>query len=166
MEESQAASARSEIIKFLLLVGVCVVVVLVVAQLRPFIFGHIVPAVLGEEQTEPVDSPDTAVDENVDTPTGSDSEETTVDEETTRTAVDDAASNADAVEEEPAVEEVEDEGGETAVSTETTHTVQVGDTVYSIARKYGVTVEEIAAANNLTDPNRVTVGQTLIIPQP
>ena len=48
MEESQGPSARSEIIKFLILVGVCVVVVLVVALARPLIFNRIVPAVMGE----------------------------------------------------------------------------------------------------------------------
>ncbi len=47
---------------------------------------------------------------------------------------------------------------------QTTHVVQPGDTIYSIARQYGVTPDAIIAANNLTNPNRIDVGQTLIIP--
>ncbi len=43
------------------------------------------------------------------------------------------------------------------------YTVQKGDSLYSIARKYGVTVDEIKAVNNLTS-NTLTVGQRLIIP--
>lgn len=47
---------------------------------------------------------------------------------------------------------------------QTTHVVQPGDTIYSIARQYGVSPDAIIAANNLTNPNRIDVGQTLIIP--
>ncbi len=44
------------------------------------------------------------------------------------------------------------------------HTVQWGDTVYSLARKYGTTVEAIAEANNLPPSYLIRVGQTLTIP--
>ncbi len=47
---------------------------------------------------------------------------------------------------------------------ETVHVVQWGETLSLIASRYGVTVEAIMAANDLTDPNFVTVGQRLIIP--
>lgn len=43
------------------------------------------------------------------------------------------------------------------------HVVQQGDTLYSIARRYGTTVEAIKAANGLTS-NTIFVGQRLIIP--
>jgi LysM repeat protein len=46
---------------------------------------------------------------------------------------------------------------------ETIYTVQSGDSLYSIARKYGVTVDEIKSANNLTT-NLLSIGQTLVIP--
>jgi LysM repeat protein len=46
----------------------------------------------------------------------------------------------------------------------TTYTVQRGDTLYSIARRYGTTVEAIAAANGIANPSRIRVGQTLTIP--
>lgn len=45
-----------------------------------------------------------------------------------------------------------------------THTVQGGETLGAIARIYGVTVLQIVQANNLADPNRLSVGQQLIIP--
>lgn len=45
-----------------------------------------------------------------------------------------------------------------------THTVQRGETLYSIARKYNITPESLAQANGLTDPNRLAVGQVLVIP--
>ncbi len=44
------------------------------------------------------------------------------------------------------------------------HTVQAGEYVSSIARRYGVDANLLLAANNLTNPDRVLVGQELIIP--
>lgn len=44
-----------------------------------------------------------------------------------------------------------------------TYTVQRGDTLYSIAKKYNTTVEEIKRANNLPN-NILSVGQNIIIP--
>nr|WP_214840637.1 LysM peptidoglycan-binding domain-containing protein [Exiguobacterium sp. s122] len=45
-----------------------------------------------------------------------------------------------------------------------TYTVKSGDTLYSIARAYGVTVTALAAANNITNYNLISVGQVLVIP--
>lgn len=42
--------------------------------------------------------------------------------------------------------------------------VQQGDTLGAIAEQFGTSVEEIMAANGLTDPNAVQIGQTLLIP--
>jgi LysM repeat protein len=44
------------------------------------------------------------------------------------------------------------------------HTVQVGESLGIIARKYQVSVGELATANNITDPSKVRAGQQLIIP--
>jgi LysM repeat protein len=44
------------------------------------------------------------------------------------------------------------------------HPVQPGESLGTIARKYHVTVGELAAANSITDPAKVRAGQTLIIP--
>ena len=44
------------------------------------------------------------------------------------------------------------------------HTVQPGESLGVIARKYQVTTGELAAANSITDPSKVRAGQQLIIP--
>jgi LysM repeat protein len=44
------------------------------------------------------------------------------------------------------------------------HTVYFNDTLYSLAKHYGTTVWEIAAINNIANPNLIYVGQTLCIP--
>jgi LysM repeat protein len=46
------------------------------------------------------------------------------------------------------------------------HVVREGETLTSIANRYGVSVEALAAANKLGDPNAIVVGQRLIIPDP
>jgi LysM repeat protein len=42
--------------------------------------------------------------------------------------------------------------------------VQWGDTLYSIARRFGVTIDAIVRANGLVDPNMIRAGQILMIP--
>jgi LysM repeat protein len=44
------------------------------------------------------------------------------------------------------------------------YVVQRGDTLSRIAEDFGTTVEEIMAANGLTDPNALQEGQALLIP--
>jgi LysM repeat protein len=46
-----------------------------------------------------------------------------------------------------------------------THTVSRGETLASIAAKYGVSVSAILSANSITDPNLIKVGQKLVIPK-
>lgn len=53
--------------------------------------------------------------------------------------------------------------GTTTPDTQTTYVVQKGDTLYSIALKYGTTPNVIIRKNNLKN-NTLTVGQTLTIP--
>jgi LysM repeat protein len=45
------------------------------------------------------------------------------------------------------------------------YTVQPGDTLYGIALTFGVTVDDIVRANNIADPNSLSEGQVLTIPQ-
>lgn len=45
-----------------------------------------------------------------------------------------------------------------------THTLQKGETLYSIAKKYNVPYEALAAANGITDPTKLKVGTVLVIP--
>jgi len=44
------------------------------------------------------------------------------------------------------------------------HVVQRGETLYSIARRYGVNVWTVANFNGITNPNRIYVGQRIVIP--
>ena len=44
------------------------------------------------------------------------------------------------------------------------HQVVRGDTVSAIARTYGSTVQKIAVASRLKDPNKIQVGQVLRVP--
>ncbi len=45
-----------------------------------------------------------------------------------------------------------------------TYTVRSGDTLFSIAQKHGLSVDQITAVNQLLDPNQLYPGQTLWIP--
>lgn len=45
-----------------------------------------------------------------------------------------------------------------------TYTVQSGDTLDSIANRYGTTINAICQANEIADPNMIRVGQVLAIP--
>ncbi len=44
------------------------------------------------------------------------------------------------------------------------HVLVKGETLYSVARSYGLSVDAIAAANGISDPLKVKIGQRLIIP--
>jgi len=46
----------------------------------------------------------------------------------------------------------------------TTHKVAAGDTLSSIAQRYGTTVRTLAEANGMADSNLVRIGQTLTVP--
>jgi LysM repeat protein len=50
------------------------------------------------------------------------------------------------------------------VQRDTTHIVAWGETLFSIARRYGTTVETICAANAIANPSSIYAGQQLIIP--
>lgn len=43
------------------------------------------------------------------------------------------------------------------------HVVQKGDSLYSIALQYGVSLSQLMADNQLPDPNRLAVGQTIVV---
>ena len=53
----------------------------------------------------------------------------------------------------------------TVTRTVTAYTVQPGDTLVTIGNRFAVSVTEIAEINNLTNPNAIAAGQTLLIPQ-
>jgi murein DD-endopeptidase MepM/ murein hydrolase activator NlpD/predicted small secreted protein len=45
-----------------------------------------------------------------------------------------------------------------------THTIESGESLYSIARRYDVTTQAIIHANGFTSPDKIFVGQRIIIP--
>lgn len=47
-----------------------------------------------------------------------------------------------------------------------THKVARGESLWSIARQYGLSLQEVAAANQLTNPAMISPGQIINIPQP
>lgn len=53
-----------------------------------------------------------------------------------------------------------------ATPTPPVYEVQSGDTLSTIAARFGVSTEELQRANNIDDPNLIHVGQKLIIPGP
>lgn len=52
----------------------------------------------------------------------------------------------------------------TATPAPVRYVIRRGDTLLSIARRYGTTVSALAAANRISNPARIFAGQTLIIP--
>lgn len=54
--------------------------------------------------------------------------------------------------------------GETPATGEQQHIVAAGQTLYSIGLRYGFTVAELQAYNNITNPNVLDVGQVIKIP--
>ncbi len=58
---------------------------------------------------------------------------------------------------------IQGDQGDTSPQNAIIHVVGWGDTLYSVSRLYGVSVEEIMRLNNMTDPNYVSVGQKLYI---
>lgn len=57
-------------------------------------------------------------------------------------------------------------GGEINPSGGQTYVVQKGDTLYSLSKRFGVSIEMIQKANNLGNSTDIKAGQTLIIPKP
>lgn len=48
---------------------------------------------------------------------------------------------------------------------DTTHTVQPGETLSVIAQNYGVSLDDLMALNQITDPDDIIVGQELLLPE-
>jgi LPXTG-motif cell wall-anchored protein len=58
----------------------------------------------------------------------------------------------------------EPDGG--VIATGDSYTVQSGDSLWSIADQHNTTVDALAAANSITNPAELQVGQELVIPPP
>ena len=48
----------------------------------------------------------------------------------------------------------------------TIHIVQSGETIYSIADRYGVSVDRLILDNGILNPSRLVVGETIVILRP
>jgi nucleoid-associated protein YgaU len=145
--------------KFIVLAVILVGVILVVALVRPLIFNRIVPAVMGEGQLTapmPAVEPEKTVEEAY--PPG---EAYTSGE----TAPPEKAYPAGEEPPTPIIDEAYPAAEENAAGDTISYTVQRGDTILSISRHYGVSVEAIVAANNISNPNHIEVGTTLQIPK-
>ena len=53
--------------------------------------------------------------------------------------------------------------GQAAAATSTTHVVSSGETLAVIAGQYGTTVDALASANGLTNPNLIRIGQQILV---
>lgn len=60
--------------------------------------------------------------------------------------------------------EASSEGQPARPPSETVHVVERGETLFSIAERYGLTVQALAHANGLADPTKIYVGEHLKIP--
>lgn len=123
----------------------------------------------GVFELTPKENEETTVEESEDTTAEGDesteeSEETTAEGDESTEEPEDTTAEGDETSE--TTEETSSETSaesETTASEEQTYKVAEGDTLNKIAKEYGVTVEALKAANNLTDDN-IFVGQTLKIP--
>lgn len=46
------------------------------------------------------------------------------------------------------------------------YNIKRGDTLWALARRFGTTIDELAAANGISDPNKIRAGANLQIPLP
>ena len=51
-------------------------------------------------------------------------------------------------------------------TTQATYTVESGDSLGKIALQFSISVDDLMTTNNITDPDRIDVGQVLVIPVP
>ena len=138
-QQAQKPDDTPEYLKFVALLVVFLVVVLAVATLSPRLVTEVTPAVLGLGGA-PAAQPEQASEE----------------EPGLGGAPESSAAPEQAA---PA------EGQEETQSESLQHVVQAGQTLFQIAELYGVSAEEIAAANNLVSPAQLQAGTMLIIPQ-
>lgn len=55
---------------------------------------------------------------------------------------------------------------ERELGTQLVYTIQPGDTLFSIARQFGVTLEALVELNNIENPDLINAGDQLFIPPP
>ena len=138
-QQAQKPDDTPEYLKFLALLVVFLVVILALAALSPRLVGEVTPSVLGLDGAPAVEEGPAVEDAPVSEP-----------------------ESAAAPEQAAPVESLD---GTDAEAAGLQHEVQAGQTLYQLAALYGVSVQEIAAANNLINPAQLEAGTVLIIPQ-
>ena len=130
---------KSEYLKFVGVLALFLAVILCLALLLPPLFSNAIPAALGLDENSADDSESTPLQ-------NSSGEELQTEKEPP-----DSGS-----------------GGQPQVGPESlvVHTVQEGETLAQIATDYDVSLEALAAANNIINPQQVVTGSVLVIPQP
>ena len=160
-EPPAAHETRGEFVKFGALVVVFLITFAVIALVAPVV-GQVVPAVLGLNGATAV-IPDQAipveVDQN-DTPRPTDEDETEPEDLNGAETNGDETNGGDGANGQNGGEGNE----ETAAPTPRLHIVQQGQNLTMIALQYGVTVEAITQANNISNPNRIEAGMVFVIP--
>jgi len=144
--QGQRAGNTAEYVKFAALLVMALIAILALAVLSPRLIGQGVPSVLGLDgapaaEGAPLVEPSDAV------------------------APESSIVPQDAAAPEQAAPET-GQGGLGVKVEGLRHEVQVGETLFQLAELYGVSVQEIAAANHLVNPLQVQAGMVLIIPQP
>lgn len=150
-EEHQQWHGEGELVKFMILVGILLLTVLLVAASRPLVFDWIIPAALGWEPSLPGTEPD----DNLAPLPAVLPESTEIPSEPTPLS----PSTRELVMPAPTVTPL-------PTATLQVYEVQPGDNLTTIARRYGVTIDALMAANNINNPNRIIPGEVLLIPAP
>lgn len=138
-EQQNSEDNQSEYLKFVGVLALFLAIIFCAAILIPPLFSNAIPAALGLD-TNSADSPEAVP------PQSNSTEELQTEEEPSDTGP----------ESQPQL------GPESL----TVHTVQEGETLTQIATNYNITLEALAAANNIINPQQVATGSVLIIPQP
>lgn len=171
MSEEQD-EVQGEWLRFGALAGVLLGAILVVWAVRPFIANRVVPAFLGEwggghEVSLPILEAAPVPGEESGAGGVEMEGETAVPSEAAPAEANESGSGAEtAVEPYPAPTVEAAASQPPAVVSDVVHVVQQGETLFGIAQQYRVTVEQLTAANNITNPNQIHIGDTLKIPQP
>ena len=66
----------------------------------------------------------------------------------------------------PPIQSQAAQGPQIPKPTDQSYEIKPGDTLYGVAYDYGVTVDDLMAANNITSIYGISIGQKLIIPRP
>ncbi|MFT5195149.1 MAG: LysM repeat protein [Cellvibrionaceae bacterium] len=171
---SQSNQGTYEWLKFIIFfAAIILITTLVIRVIAPLIFSDYVPSIIGlsEDNNESgavINSPPTSEE----APLESEPEtlESETDEESSESIntenINEDAASASEVEplstEESTSSKVEEPEN---LSVGDIYTVQLGDTLTSIAAANQITIEQLISANNFTNPNQLKAGQKILIPE-